>query len=1529
MGDDIIEWFCELETFSSAAVKAGVTYGKTLRNKLVKDHLETLLPILDKFTAKIRQRDANIFDLKSSLANMDDALLRAKELLPKIEELNKNNSITLKEELPQIIKQIACEDLSNIVKSANSEFVEEVKKNLDETRSFAQVAFQSKNLPPNNSSSFRPPHSKPEGVLLIKPKDDTVRSYDTNKKLFLDILQENSPEARLRGIGKLYGGGIKLIAASIDDIQAIRDVFMEKCDKDMIDKFDLVIPDRKPPQIIIYNVDKDVDQNALKIGLLTKNIMLADGNNKPHFKVEFSIPSRNKNCNHWVLSVNPKKYREIIVKEGLYFQFNRLRLKEFVSPRQCRRCFAFGNTTKNCDPKSEQRCDRCGDVRGNRHRCRGLYCLNCAESNKKFRTNFRTEHSCLDSNSHSGAFTVARELQIDFLAVQDPYLFKGEPPGSDFGGKTYTSESKNAILYIFNKNFNCYFKFSTANTVCVEIHFNNLILNVFNCYFPPHGDINDQLNELAEFNFHNSFNLIVGDLNCRARSWGYDSDNDRGRKMSEFIASSSLHIANIPDYGPTFVSPNNVGLPDLTLISTTIFNFLKNWGILDMETHSDHKYIYFKIEIEDLPEADFFFKSRYGQSKFIGFIKRHLNQFKRRLKKINNIFYLNKFIQDLTDLVKKGAFKSFKKKPKKFAHSFSFWNEGLRQSRNKVSKLFKIYMRNKTNNSNVNIVQSSGCQYRKARAEYKKLLLCTKRKAWEVYCTNYNEKFGSLFKLVFNKNRCNNIIGVNPNNDPNNSIKDKISFIMDSFFPGQSPGEELFYSPLLGSIDPLVLADLELIFNGLKGGKAPGLDRIDYRMWRVVFEIDKPFMLDIFNLCFSFNYFPRCLRNARVFFLLKSGKDPGICSSYRPVCLLPTFGKIVERLFLLKLNRWLDQNNIIHEKQYGFLEGKSCDLAISDIVETIKTRIPFEHLALVSLDIKSAFDNMNWPVLFNIFNDLNLPVFYKNFIYHYLYDRRVYYVNEVFETSRLCYRGCPQGSVIAPIIWNIYINKVLNINDGELLVQAFADDLALLVGGHTARELEKNTNIALAKISVSLDSLRLNLSVQKCQAIVYRSHSSQKLSKRNSTVLNRKPTFKINNHSIKVTDSLKILGITIDNKLTWTHHIDSLHDKMLILTSNFSRILKSDWSVNKNLIKSWYLTTIEKAMLYGASVWGGALTKAQITRLHSIQRIFLLKLTRGYRTTSTNVLNVLTGLPPLHIIAEAEYIKFQIWMRRSANYNNIIDNVELDPNILIKNIPSVEKFLSPQSQIHNPNFESHNSVFQAELAAIQYAANWAASNNYKINIHTDSLSSILALKSAGSRSRFVNLVKKDIYSAIELVGLSWVKAHAGIEGNELADQNAKQAILSGVELDIPAPRSFLKRKLKSHILNSWNSYWNQYGSASGVRVRSFIKTVSPSFLIFNKILIYFLSGHGPFPHYLHRFNKLGSPLCVCGQVGDADHYTFDCSLTKDYHLLKPADAHKRSWFQNLYNNKQAIGKMTDSFRISNEICDSLTRDGDL
>ncbi|GBM97323.1 hypothetical protein AVEN_27082-1 [Araneus ventricosus] len=189
--------------------------------------------------------------------------------------------------------------------------------------------------------------------------------------------------------------------------------------------------------------------------------------------------------------------------------------------------------------------------------------------------------------------------------------------------------------------------------------------------------------DFKDYNFNNSFNLLVGDFNCKSCSWGYDSDNYRGRKMSEFVVSNCLHICNVPDYGPTFVNPINSGFPDLTLISTSISNFVKNWGVLDMESHSDHKYIYFQIVTDNIPEADFFFKSKYGLGRFSKFVKKQINHFKRKLANISDKIYFNIFIKDLIELIQKAAFKTLKKNPKNWPRDSA---SGMRASGPFVTK---------------------------------------------------------------------------------------------------------------------------------------------------------------------------------------------------------------------------------------------------------------------------------------------------------------------------------------------------------------------------------------------------------------------------------------------------------------------------------------------------------------------------------------------------------------------------------------------------------------------------------------------------------------------------------------------------------------------------------------------------------------------------------------------------------------------------------------------------------------------------
>ncbi|GBM37240.1 hypothetical protein AVEN_209892-1 [Araneus ventricosus] len=112
-----------------------------------------------------------------------------------------------------------------------------------------------------------------------------------------------------------------------------------------------------------------------------------------------------------------------------------------------------------------------------------------------------------------------------------------------------------------------------------------------------------------------------------------------------------------------------------------------------------------------------------------------------------------------------------------------------------------------------------------------------------------------------------------------------------------------------------------------------------------------------------------------------------------------------------------------------------------------------------------------------------------------------------------------------------------------------------------------------------------------------------------------------------------------------------------------------------------------------------------------------------------------------------------------------------------------------------------------------------------VNIHTDSQSSIEALRSARPRSAFFNNVKKIFYLADDSLGLDLLKAHVGDPGNELAAHHAKLVTTEGEFMEIPTQYSCIKYKTEKLLLKNWQESWNEYYSDSGWRVRAFVSCV--------------------------------------------------------------------------------------------------------
>ncbi|GFT27549.1 putative 115 kDa protein in type-1 retrotransposable element R1DM [Trichonephila clavipes] len=264
--------------------------------------------------------------------------------------------------------------------------------------------------------------------------------------------------------------------------------------------------------------------------------------------------------------------------------------------------------------------------------------------------------------------------------------------------------------------------------------------------------------------------------------------------------------------------------------------------------------------------------------------------------------------------------------------------------------------------------------------------------------------------------------------------------------------------------------------------------------------------------------------------------------------------------------------------------------------------------------------------------------------------------------------SCPQGSVLSPTLWNIYFNPILSLNSELFLLRAFADDLAVVSFGLSRRELEDNTNKILSLVNSKLSELNLSIATAKTVSVAFRCPFLQCRGFRGSTTFRRNPIFKIGSNSIHISKSYKYLGVNIDNRLSWTPHINSIKDKILWISSNFYRVSKNFNHQHISLMKLWYTSVVQPIMSYGAGVWGGSLTSIQVQKLKSIQRIYLLKITKAYKTSPTDALNILSGIPPIHIVIRSLYFKFQLWSNRNDLLPGLIPATKLDSFISLHQI---------------------------------------------------------------------------------------------------------------------------------------------------------------------------------------------------------------------------------------------------------------------
>ena len=333
-------------------------------------------------------------------------------------------------------------------------------------------------------------------------------------------------------------------------------------------------------------------------------------------------------------------------------------------------------------------------------------------------------------------------------------------------------------------------------------------------------------------------------------------------------------------------------------------------------------------------------------------------------------------------------------------------------------------------------------------------------------------------------------------------------------------------------------------------------------------------LISILNKSLAEGTFPDLLKSASVCPIYKKG-DKSQCANYRPISLLSNLSKIFERTMYNRIEQFLSTFETIYKLQFGFRKRHSTEHALLNIIEKIRQNLDNGIFTCgVFIDLEKAFDTVNHEILLKKLDYYGIRESALKWIKSYLTNRKQFVsLNGVKSKTENISCGVPQGSILGPLLFIIYINDMHQAVTCST-VHHFADDTNILFSDKNPKSIAKILNKELAHIFEWLCANRLSLNVTKTEFIIFRP-PKRKLSSRIFLRLNGTKIFE--------SSKIKYLGVILDPFLRWNHHINELTKK---LNRAIGMIFKIRTNCTKDILRSLYFSLFHSHLTYGLSVWG-------------------------------------------------------------------------------------------------------------------------------------------------------------------------------------------------------------------------------------------------------------------------------------------------------------------------------------------------------
>ena len=374
--------------------------------------------------------------------------------------------------------------------------------------------------------------------------------------------------------------------------------------------------------------------------------------------------------------------------------------------------------------------------------------------------------------------------------------------------------------------------------------------------------------------------------------------------------------------------------------------------------------------------------------------------------------------------------------------------------------------------------------------------------------------------------------------------------------------------------------------------------------------------MHVSNLSITQGVFPHELKVAKVIPFFKSN-DPMVFSNYRPVSVLPLFSKIFERLMYNRLLSFVNKCKLLYEYQFGFRCGHSPELAPTCLVDKISNALENgEYVLGLFLDFSKAFDTVNHDILFEKLEYLGIRGIPLMWCKSFLSDREQYVVyNDTSSSRKKVTCGVPQGSIVGPLLFLLYINDLSKVSD-VLLLLLFADDSNLFLSGKCPERLIEQMNNEMKKNIDWLNINKLYLNFKKTHFIIFRKRRGN---------IHIDNDLVVDNEKISMSNHTKFLGVMVDSHLTYESHINHIKGK---ISRGIGILYKAKKYLNESALLTMYYAFIYPYYTYCITVWGNAFSSV-LEPLIKLQKRAVRQITGAGRYDHTmpifqslNVLNI-------------------------------------------------------------------------------------------------------------------------------------------------------------------------------------------------------------------------------------------------------------------------------------------------------------------